>query len=146
VIALLTAIAVGAAALFAGGALYASIVEHPARLNSGPPMGIAHFRMSYPRGAALQAPLALVGALAATSAWLAGAPVGWLGAGLLLGAVVPYTFAAIMPTNHRLLDRGLPPDGPEARQLLRRWGFLHAPRSVASLLALSWMLALLVWR
>ncbi len=46
----LTWVAGGAAALFAGGALYVSLVEHPARLATGPPMAVAQFRTSYPRG------------------------------------------------------------------------------------------------
>ena len=59
-------IATGAATLFAGGALYVSLVEHPARLATGPPMAVAQFRASYPRGAKLQGGLAALG----THAWL----------------------------------------------------------------------------
>ena len=143
---LLTALATVAAALFAGGALYVTLVEHPARLGAGPPMALAHFRTSYPRGARLQAPLALAGAFAAALAGLGGAPRGWLGAGLLLGAVVPYTLIVILPTNRRLLDPALPPDVPETRRLLGRWGLLHLPRAVLSLVALAWMVALLAGR
>jgi len=143
---LATALATLATALFAGAALYVALVEHPGRLATGPPMGLAQFRTSYPRGARLQAPLALVGAAAAVAAWLQGASPGWLGAGLLLGAVVPYTVIVVFPTNHRLLDPGLSPDIPATGQLLRRWGLLHLPRVVASVLALGWMLALLTGR
>jgi hypothetical protein len=139
-----TWIATAAAGLFAGAALYVSLVEHPARVGCGPPMAVAQFRLSYPRGAALQAPLAVVGGLAGVGAWLAGAPAGWLGAGVLLGLVVPYTLVAIMPTNRRLLDRALEPDTPEAERLLRRWGFMHLARTALSLLAFGWMLRLLL--
>ena len=139
-----TWIATAAAGLFAGAALYVSLVEHPARVGCGPPMAVAQFRLSYPRGAALQAPVAVVGGLAGVGAWLAGAPPGWLGAGVLLGLVVPYTLVAIMPTNRRLLDRALEPDTPEAERLLRRWGFMHLARTALSLLAFGWMLRLLL--
>lgn len=132
-----------ACALFTGGALYASVVEHPARTATGPPMAVAQFRRSYPRGAALQAPLAMVGCLAAVGAWLAGAPAAWPVAGLLLGLVVPFTLVAIMPTNRRLLDPTLGPDAPEARRLLRRWGNLHLVRTIVSLVALALMLRVL---
>jgi hypothetical protein len=142
----LTGLAVSATALFAGGALYVSLVEHPARRMCGAPMGIAQFRTSYPRGAALQAPLALAGGLAGAAAWLAGAPAGWLGAGLLLVAAVPYTLALLMRTNRRLLEPALSLDGPEARRLLGRWGLLHFPRTLGSLLALAWMVLLLSHR
>ncbi len=137
-------IATATAGLFAGAALYASLVEHPARVGCGPMMAVAQFRLSYPRGAALQAPLAVVGGLAGIGAWLAGAAGGWLVAGLLLGLVVPYTLVAIMPTNHRLLDRSFEPDTPEAERLLRRWGHLHLVRTILSLLTFGWMLRLLI--
>ena len=140
---ILTWLAAGAAALFAGGALYVSLVEHPARLLTGPPMAVAQFRTSYPRGARLQGGLAVLGALAAIGAWVSGARVGWLGAGILLGLIVPYTLIVVLPTNNRLLDPALSPDAPEARQLLRRWTAFHAVRTVVSLLAAAAMAHLL---
>jgi hypothetical protein len=140
---ILTWVAAGAAGLFAGGALYVSLVEHPARLATGPPMAVAQFRTSYPRAAWLQGGLAVLGALAAAGAWLGGARLGWLGAGGLLGLVVPYTLVVILPTNKRLLDRALSPDGPEARALLRRWTALHAVRSGLGLAAAAAMAHLL---
>lgn len=140
----LMGVATAASGLFAGAALYVSLVEHPARVGCGPPMAVAQFRLSYPRAAALQAPLAVVGCLAGAGAWLAGAGLAWLGAGLLLGIVVPYTLVGIMPTNRRLVDRGLEPDTPEAERLLRRWSVMHLVRTVLSLVAFAWMLRLLV--
>jgi hypothetical protein len=50
-----------------------------------------------------------------------------------IGAVVPFTFIGIMPTNNRLLSRSLDHSSHEARQLLVRWGHLHAVRTVLSL-------------
>jgi anthrone oxygenase-like protein len=140
---ILTWVAAGAAALFAGGALYVSLVEHPARILTGPPMAVAQFRTSYPRGARLQGGLAALGALAAVGAWLAGARIAWLGAGAILGLVVPYTLVVILPTNKRLLDRALDPDSPEARALLRRWTALHTVRTVLGLAAAAAMAHLL---
>jgi Anthrone oxygenase len=140
---ILTWVAAGAAALFAGGALYVSLVEHPARIRTGPPMAVAQFRTSYPRGAWLQGGLAALGTLAAVGAWLAGARILWLVAGALLGLVVPYTLVVILPTNKRLMDRALAPDSPEARALLRRWTALHAVRTVLGLAAAAAMAHLL---
>jgi hypothetical protein len=136
-------IAAGAATLFAGGALYVSLVEHPARLATGPPMAVAQFRTSYPRGARLQGGLAVLGTLAATGAWLGSARISWLVAGALLGLVVPYTLLVVLPTNKRLLDRTLSPDAPEVRLLLRRWGGLHAVRTLLGLAAAAMMAHLL---
>lgn len=110
---------------------------------TGPPMAVAQFRMSYSRGAFLQTTLALVGAVAAAGVWLNGGPVGWLGAGVLLGAVVPYALLGIAPTTSRLRDRALAPDSPDAHRLLRRWGHLHAVRTLAALGAAGLMLRLL---
>jgi hypothetical protein len=139
-------VATAASGLFAGAALYVTLVEHPGRVGCGPMVAVAQFRLSYPRGAALQAPLAVIGGLAALGVWLTGGALAWLAAGVLLGLVVPVTLVAIMPTNHRLLDRGLEPDTPEAERLLRRWGHLHLIRTVLGLLAFGWMLRLLLAR
>jgi hypothetical protein len=137
----LALLATTAAALFAGGALYAAVVEHPAREACGPPMAVAHFRKSYPRGAALQAPLALVGGLAAVGVWLTGGPAGWLWGGLLLAAAVPYTLVVMLATSRRLMDPALAPDVLETRRLLHRWGALHLVRTGLGLLALGLLLS-----
>jgi len=57
----------------------------------------------------------------------------WVALGaILLGAVVPFTLVAIMPTNKQLLDPALDPHSERATALLVRWGRLHAVRSVSS--------------
>ena len=129
-----------ATALFAGAAVYITVVEHPARMLCPTPWAVAQWRPSYKRATVMQASLAVIGSLAAISAWLAGAGLAWLIAGLLLGAVVPFTLIVIFPTNKRLEDDALDPSGEGARILLTHWGHLHAVRSGASLLALILML------
>ena len=101
---------------------------------------------SYGRATWMQAPLALVGFLAGSGAWLAGAGAVWLVAAVCLGVVVPFTFIVIMPTNHQLLERGRDIGSTDTRRLLERWGQLHAVRSVASTIAGALMLAALVWK
>ena len=118
--------------LFAGAAIYVSLVEHPARLECGPALAIAEFGPSYRRGAVMQASLAVVGCLAAVAGWTQGSATSVLIAGLLLGAAVPFTLIVILPTNKRLLDARLDRSSPEAAALLARWGRLHAVRSVVS--------------
>lgn len=54
-------------------------------------------------------------------------------AALLVGALVPCTFAVIMPTNHRLLAPGRDLASDETRALLVRWGQPHAVRTLLSL-------------
>ena len=117
---------------FAGAAIYVTLVEHPARQETGVPAAIAEFGPSYRRGAVMQASLAAVGCLAALVAWLQHGSLTVLVAGLLLGSLIPFTLIVIRPTNARLLDPTLDRTSAEARGLLARWGHLHGVRSVAS--------------
>jgi hypothetical protein len=115
--------------LFAGAALYVTAVEHPVRRQLETKTAALQWASSYKRATLRQAPLALSSLVTGTAAWLLGASVGWLVAALLIGAVVPYTFIAVMPTNRELLapDRDL--SSVETRQLLHKWGRLHAVRT-----------------
>ena len=99
---------------FAGAAVYVTLVEHPARMECGLPVALAEFRPSYRRAAVMQAALAAVGALAAIAAWATGRSALALIAGLLLGAVIPYTLLVVFPTNKRLLDPSLDASAPDA--------------------------------
>lgn len=132
-----------AAACFAGGALYASAVEHPARMACGPPMGLAQFRTSHPRATWLQAFLGVLAFVGGLGAWLGGGSWQWLAAGLTVGGAVPYTLLLEHRTSRRLLDPALPPDVPETRRLLRRWGALHLVPAVLGLAGAGWMVGLL---
>jgi len=128
-------VALLAAGLFAGAAVYVTLVEHPARLECGIALALAEFRPSYRRGAVMQASLAGLGCLAALVAWLQRGHASVLIAGLLLGAVIPFTLIVILPTNKRLLASSLDPQQPEVAALLARWGHLHAVRSLAGAVA-----------
>jgi uncharacterized membrane protein len=128
------------AGLFAGAAIYVNLVEHPARLEVGTAAAVKEFRPSYRRATVMQASLAIVGLLAALGAWLQGGGVLVLVAGLLLGAVVPFTLIGIFPTNKALLDPSLDEGSPRAAMLLRRWNRLHAVRSGTALVAFAILL------
>jgi hypothetical protein len=123
------------AALFAGAALYINLVEHPARMGLETSIAAKHSAPSYKRATWMQAPLALLSLLAGAAAWLLGGTVTWLAGALLIGAVVPFTFIVIMPTNHKLLAPGRDLSSPETRALLESWGKLHAVRTGLGLLA-----------
>src|SRR5262249_26643910 len=94
----------------------------------------------------MQATCAAVGLLSSIAAWLAGATLCWLIAGVLLGSVIPFTLIIILPTNKRLLSPTLDRRSAEAERLLARWGRLHAVRSVLSGLALLLFLYLAIFR
>jgi hypothetical protein len=132
-------VALVATALFAGAAVYVTVVEHPARERCG--ARIAEFAPSYRRAAIMQGGLALVGGAAGIVRWATLGNVSWLIGGLLLAALIPYTLIAIKPTNKRLLDPTLDVDGAEAVSLLCRWGRLHSVRTLVSCVALGIVLS-----
>jgi uncharacterized membrane protein len=142
-IAVLEFVAAFAAALFAGAALYINVAEHPARLDLETRMAALQWAPSYKRATWMQAPLAILSAICGITVWLLGDGWGWLIAALLVGAVVPFTFLAIMPTNQRLLAPGRDLTSSETRELLVRWGRLHTVRTVfslASAMAYLWLI------
>ena len=123
------------AAIFAGAALYVNLVEHPARMTLDTRAAVLEWAPAYARGTWMQAPLAVVSFLAGLGAWWSGAGIGWAIAALLIGAVVPFTFLAIMPTNQHLLASGRDLASTETRGLLERWAKLHAVLTLLSLAA-----------
>lgn len=123
------------AAIFAGAALYINLVEHPARMMLDTESAALQWAPSYRRATWMQAPLAIISLVAGLVSWWMGGGVGWGIAALLIGAVVPFTFLGIMPTNHRLLAPGRDLASAETRALLERWVKLHAVRTALSLLA-----------
>jgi len=140
---LLGIVATLAAGLFAGAAVYISLVEHPARVSCGFEVALREFRPSYRRAAVMQVTLAIVGTVAALARFAGGGHPGWLVGGLLLVSAIPFTLVVIKPTNAQLLDVSLDLKPADALALLARCGRLHAIRSAASLAALIIFLALL---
>jgi hypothetical protein len=118
--AVLQLVATLSAGLFAGAALYITLVEHPARMQCSTCLAVTEFSPSYRRATAMQAPLATVGFLSGTAASLIEAHFLWAAGGVLLGAVIPLTLIAIAPTNKQLLDPALDRDSTLAGRLLLR--------------------------
>lgn len=133
-------LALVAAAIFAGAALYINVAEQPARLLLEDEPLLAEWKVSYPRGLRMQAPLAIAGFLLAGLAWWQTGRHAWLAGGLVLLANWPYTLLAIMPTNHALEATSAGEAGPSTGQLVLRWGRLHAGRSGLGVLATLLML------
>jgi uncharacterized membrane protein len=129
-------IATLACAIFAGAAIYISVVEHPARISCGTELAATEWRPSYKRATWMQAPLTLIGFACSFVAWLSGSSVWWLVGAILLGLLVPYTLIVIMPTNHRLESPNLDKRSEEALRLLHRWEMLHSVRAIVSSVAL----------
>lgn len=124
-----------ASGIFAGAAVYINLVEQPARLSCSVELAVTEWRPSYKRGAVMQAPLAMIGSLAAFVSWWFDRGLAWLVGGLLLLLIIPFTLVVILPTNRRLESRELDLRSEGAGDLLRRWGRLHAVRSLLSTVA-----------
>ena len=132
------------ASLFAGAALYITLVEHPARMALETETAARQWAPSYQRATWMQAPLAMVSGLASIIAWSMEGEAGWLVAGILIGSVVPFTLLLVMPINHQLLMKGRDLRTSDTRALLERWGTLHAVRTALSMSAVVidlWLLS-----
>jgi uncharacterized membrane protein len=128
-------VAIYCTGLFAGAALYITLVEHPARMECGIALAVAEFAPSYRRATVMQVSLVVLAFLSAIGAWMTSTAFAWLLGGILIVAVIPFTLVAVLPTNKKLLDPSLDRSSDSAHQLLIRWGRLHAVRTVLSLVA-----------
>src|ERR1700733_541753 len=111
-------VAVLSCSLFTGAAVYINFVEHPARMQCGVELAATEFPPSYRRAAVMQATCAALGLLSSVAAWLTGATFWWTVAGAVLGAVIPFTLIAILPTNKQLLSSTLDIRSAETERLL----------------------------
>jgi hypothetical protein len=133
------------AGTFAGAATIISVAEHPARLSCDTLTAASQWAPSYKRATLMQAPLALLSLMNGTLAWLLGAGLLWLVPAILVGLVVPFTLVVIAPVNNKLLDHERDLASDNTRNLLIKWGKLHAIRSLLSFAAFALDVWLLTW-
>src|SRR5260370_29998336 len=105
------------AAVFTGVALYVNVAEQPARLSLDDRALLAEWKPSYKRGAAMQAPLALLGCLLGVMAWWQTSHPGFLIGAVAIIAPWPWTLIGIKPTNDALLATEVDRAGPQTRAL-----------------------------
>lgn len=122
-------LALAAAALFTGAAVYVSVAEQPARLALDDRASLAEWKPAYKRGFAMQASLAIIGFLLGLIAARSAMDWRWVAGALLLVANWPFTLIVMLPTNKRLMEIPLQNAGPKSRELIEKWGRLHAVRS-----------------
>jgi hypothetical protein len=128
---ILQCIALLAAAMFSGAAIYVSVVEQPARLKLSDGPMLDQWKWSYDRASKMQAGLAMVaGVLGLWIGFREGSAI-WIVGGLLMLAPWPWTLLVMAPGNNRL--KATPSDAlaPETRALIERWGRLHLMRLAA---------------
>ena len=128
-------LALTAAAIFTGAALYVNVAEQPARLTLEDRALLTEWKPSYKRGAAMQAPLALVGCALGLIAWWQTGHAGFLIGAVAILAPWPWTLLGIKPTNDALLATDPDRAGSQTRALVVRWGALHAVRTALGALA-----------
>jgi hypothetical protein len=129
------------AAMFAGAAVYVSACEQPARLGLDDRALLAEFKPSYKHGAALQAPLSLIGCVLGLWTWWQIGDWRWLLGALAIVSPWPWTLLIIRPINNRLLATDLANAGLHTRALIVTWGHLHLGRvsfGVAATLLFLW--------
>jgi hypothetical protein len=128
-------LALATAAAFTGAAIYVNVAEQPARLGIDEKALLAEWKFSYARGFAMQAGLALASALFGLLAfWFTRDWRLLLGAALIFGNW-PYTLLVILPINKHIAATTLDAATGDTRDLIRRWGNLHAGRSALGLAA-----------
>jgi hypothetical protein len=144
IVRILESLALVSAAMFAGGALYVSLVEHPARIRAGPAIALVQFRRMYPLAAPWQASSAALSLIFGIALWPLTGTWAWGVGGVLVGFAIPFTLIVVMPVNRRLLARAAPPDD-DVTQLLLRWGRLHWIRSLLGALGLVAFVHAALW-
>ena len=132
------------ATLFAGAALYISLVEHPARLGLADGPLLAEWQPSYRRALPIQSGLAIAGGVAGLIVGFMSTDWRWFAGSISLLANWPLTLVIIMPVNKPLMAMEVRNAGPRSRAMLIHWGKLHNIRSAlgaATTLLFAWALA-----
>jgi hypothetical protein len=133
-----------ASAMFAGGALYVSIVEQPARMAAGMAAARAQFGPSYDRAAIWQGGSAVIALAVGVAAAIVEGDWLWGASAVSTGLAVPWTLVVMLPAVRVLHDEEDLPDD-EAASVFRKWELRHLVRSVlgASGLILAALAAML---
>ena len=129
-------LALTSAAVFTGAAVYVNVAEQPARLMLDDSALLTQWKLSYKRGTAMQAPLAVIGCLLGLIAWWQTRELGFLLGAAFMIANWPWTLLGIMPTNATLMATDPAATTQQTRALIVKWGTLHGVRSALGSLAM----------
>eukprot|EP00029_Vermamoeba_vermiformis_P004811 TRINITY_DN15467_c0_g1_i1.p1 TRINITY_DN15467_c0_g1~~TRINITY_DN15467_c0_g1_i1.p1 ORF type:complete len:149 (+),score=14.10 TRINITY_DN15467_c0_g1_i1:17-463(+) len=127
--------------IFAGAALYISMVQQPslAQTLSNNELPV-HFKSFYPKAARMQAMLTVVSSAALIANHFMKHNWWNLAAGLLMGSIFPYTVLLMLPVNNQFMN-ATPESTPTQpfTKLFSTWGKLHWYRTIASVIAFGIM-------
>ncbi len=132
---IISLVALLSATLFAGAALYITLVEHPARLGLDDSPLLQQWQPSYKRALPIQSSLAVIGGVAGLLSGYLTNDWRLVAGSVALLANWPFTVLVIFPVNKRLM--GMDPNhaNSESREMLVQWGKLHNVRSVLGAIA-----------
>lgn len=136
-------LALTAAAVFTGAAIYVNVAEQPARLTLDTRSLLAEWKPSYQRGAIMQASLAIIAGILGIIAYFMTWDWRWLIGAALILAPWPFTMLIIMPTNNILKATTPETANEQTRGLILQWGRLHAVRTalgIAATAVFAWIL------
>jgi hypothetical protein len=123
-------------AIFAGGAVYVSLVEDPATAEGGVELAGTYLLAAHPRPAIVQTLFAGLAGLAGVLSGLAGGATWWVIGGVILGVAALAQMFVVNPTARRLREVNPAADAGRANRLLARLRRLHAGLGLAGLGAL----------
>ncbi len=129
------------AALFTGAAFYINVAEQPARLALDDRALLQEWKPAYKRGFAMQATLAVVGFVLGGWAFYETREWRWLAGAAVLVANWPFTLLFILPVNDALMTIPIERADAKSTALIRKWGALHAVRTILGAAAT----AIFVW-
>ncbi len=136
-------LALTGAAIFTGAAFYVNIAEQPARLLLDTKSLLGEWKVSYQRGAIMQASLALISGALGILAYFLTWDWRWLIGAALILAPWPYTIFIMMPTNNQLKTTPVESANNNTRDFILQWGRLHIVGTVlgaAATAAFLWAL------
>ena len=118
-------LAITAAGIWTGAAIYIGFAEHPSAVKTGPTFATEYFRHMSKRTAPFMMVLAALSGMSAGWVWWINGDNGWLiGASLQLG-MFPLTGLLIVPTNIKLIQIDPAAEPELAARLHSKWGRMH---------------------
>lgn len=128
-----------------GVALTASIVVHPILLSVKRKTAIEVFKPFFDRTHVIVLILSIGVSLLALLASILSGNWWWFGISLIMHLNGPYTIFMMMPLNHRLMADDVDSESEQTASDLRKWGSLHAVRTLMNGTVFTLFIILLVY-